>query len=278
MEITAWIRVVIFTAIMLSACRSDHLCREVSDLHWWILGIAGSVLIVIDGGITVTTVAAMLGSLLIVYDILSQSERTRIFSVILHITEAAMFLIPVLITKDVSRGYLAIPVYYVIFLILYMTGVLRGGADAKCMIVSAVMFLTAPAVSETLIGIPARMESVPLFPLSLLFHAALVTLIYMIFCCLRTGITSHGEVGFRPWKSMTVDDAEKSFVWPKQDVEKGKKVFVRGIPDDGVYDRLRSIGEEKVWVTPLIPFMIPITLAFIFMITVGNLLYLPFTV
>ncbi len=278
MEAAAWIRVVIFIVIMLSACRSDRLYREVSDIHWWIIGVSGAVLIVIDGGISVTTVTAAIGCLLIVYDILSQSEKPASFYVILHIAEAAMFLIPILIAKDVSEGYLAVPVYYVLFYILYITGILRGGADAKCMIVSAMMFLTAPAVIDTLISAPARMESFPLFPLSLLFHAALITLIYMLFRCLRTAVITHGEVGFRPWRLMNIDDAEKSFTWPKQDIEKGKKVFVRGIPDDGVYDRLRTAGEEKVWVTPMIPFMIPIALAFIFMITVGNLLYLPFSV
>jgi len=52
---------------------------------------------------------------------------------------------------------------------------------------------------------------------------------------------------------------------------------VRGAADEGAYDRLEAIGAKDVWVTPIIPFMIPIFMAVIFILTIGSLLNIPFS-
>ena len=76
---------------------------------------------------------------------------------------------------------------------------------------------------------------------------------------------------------MGIDDARKSHVWSKQDVVDGMIVNVKGVADDGAYDRLEAIGAKDVWVTPIIPFMIPILAAVVFILTIGSLLNIPFS-
>jgi preflagellin peptidase FlaK len=47
-------------------------------------------------------------------------------------------------------------------------------------------------------------------------------------------------------------------------------------PQDGaqaIFEALASLGRDKVWVTPKIPFLVPITLAMMFLVSVGNLMF-----
>jgi len=78
---------------------------------------------------------------------------------------------------------------------------------------------------------------------------------------------------------MDVSKAERSHVWPLEDVADGDLVRIR-IPDDdeieGIFSRLRDAGRTTVRVTPRIPFIIPIAAAAATVILIGNPLFLIF--
>jgi prepilin signal peptidase PulO-like enzyme (type II secretory pathway) len=59
-------------------------------------------------------------------------------------------------------------------------------------------------------------------------------------------------------------NGERKFVYfPKEDEE-----------ENAILDALQQAGVEKIWVTPKIPFLIPITISIVFSAVVGNVIML----
>ena len=277
--------IVITLAVMLSASYFDWRYREVPDLHWWVLGLSGIALTAVSLADVMTTEIAMMlfGSVMILFFILFDIELSRAASVIYIVMMAAMFICPLVSAFDdqAVKQLLVIPVCFVIFYILFSLGILRGGADAKCLMVMAMMFQLYPEIWDLpLIAIPAfNIQIVMSFPIAVLFHASLFSFAWLFWTVIRKIYRKDDPVEMYTlsWYRMSISEARKSHVWPKQDVVNGMIVNVRGIPDDGALDRLEAAGAEYVWVTPIIPFMVPITAAVIFILTIGSLLNIPFS-
>lgn len=272
-------------AVMLSASYFDWRYREVPDLHWWVLGLSGIALTVISlfDGMRLEWTMMILGSLMILYFILFDIEVSRTVSAVYLVVMAVLFIYPAVTAFDdqTVRRLLVIPVCFVIFYLMYMLGVLRGGADAKCLMVMAMMFQTYPEIWDLpLIANPLmNIQYVLSFPIAVLFHAALFSFAWLFWTVIRKIYRKKDPVQMVTLSCyrMSIDEARRSHVWPKQDVFDGMIVNVRGIPGDGALDRLEAVGAKDVWVTPIIPFMVPITAAVIFIITVGSLLNIPFS-
>jgi hypothetical protein len=73
---------------------------------------------------------------------------------------------------------------------------------------------------------------------------------------------------------MDVEEAKSKHVWPMEKVVDGQirtALFPRA-DDEGDWESLRAAGVERPWVTPKVPFLIPMTLAIPFSLLAGNLL------
>ena len=256
---------VVFVAL-LSSSYQDLVRREVSDIHWWVIGISGVISVAMDFqgtyGITVT-----IGSVLIIFDILCPLEIPRRMEYVLDTIIVCLFLIPVMISPNGEYVFetLSIIIPTIVFYVMYLMGILKGGADAKCLITLSILF-HGDVSSYAIMGTSAS----PLpFSLVLLFYAALLTMLYALSIMIRNVIEGNG-IGFHPWYRMGLDDARTSYVWSKQDVIDGSIAILKGVADEGVYDRLDSMGAKDVLVTPMIPFIIPITISFAFIILAGD--------
>ena len=277
--------IAITVAVMLSACYFDWRYREVPDIHWWVLGLSGIVLTAVSltDGMRLEWTMMLLGSVMILFFILFDIEVSRTVSVLYVIAMAVLFIYPAVTAFDdqTVRFFLVIPVCFVIFYLMFMLGVLRGGADAKCLMVMAMMFQTYPEISPfPLIPDPSfQIQTVFSFPIAVLFHAALFSFAWLFWTVIRKIYRRDDPVEMYSlsWYRMSIEEARRSHVWPKQDAVDGMIVNVRGIPQDGALDRLEAAGAKDVWVTPIIPFMVPITVAVIFILTVGSLLNIPFS-
>ncbi len=168
-------------------------------------------------------------------------------------------------------------VFYVIYLLMYIGGILRGGADAKCVIVLTIAFPFYPefwhfpiiAVSKGIIS------EVFVLSLTVLFYALLFSLSVVIYFVYRN--FKNGNTGRRIFSGymMDIHEAERSHVWPMDDVgENG--LYGISIPEcsKDIYERLREHGEKRIWVTPMIPFIVPLFVAFLFTGLLGNVLFL----
>ena len=275
----------ITAAVMLSASYSDWRSREVSDIHWWVLGLSGIILTAVSllDRMDLCTVMMLTGSAMILLYILLDVDLPPVMSMAYCAIMAAMFLYPAIVSfgdPDVKR-LLVIPICFVLFYLMFMFGILRGGADAKCLMVLAMMFQLYPDMGILpLISVPSlNVQMIFSFPVAILFHAALFSFAWLFWTVIRKIYRKEDPVEMYTlsWYRMSIDEARRSHVWPKQDAVGGMIVNVKGIPEDGALDRLEAAGAKDVWVTPIIPFMVPMTAAIIFVLTVGSLLNIPFS-
>ena len=285
MEWTLAAGIAVTAAVMLSASYFDWRYREVPDIHWWVLGISGIALTAVSLSDSMCLEIAMMltGSAMILLFILFDADIPPVMSAAYCIAMAAMFLYPAIVSFDDPdvRRLLVIPVCFVLFYVMYMFGILRGGADAKCLMVMAMMFQTYPAIGDLpLIPLPSlNVQVIFSFPVAILFHAALFSFAWLFWTVIRKIYRRDDPVEMYTlsWYRMSIDEARRSHVWPKQDAVGGMIVNVRGIPEDGALDRLEAAGAKDVWVTPIIPFMVPMTAAMVFVLTIGSLLNIPFS-
>ena len=227
-------------ATLASAAVQDHRSREVDDIHWAVVAGGGSVLasasdpMGLGQGASFCILAASL--LLTAYMLSGELSGTRAIPVVS--TAGVLYLMAYWISG--SAIVFASPSMFALFASMYWSRILRGGADAKAMMSLALAY------------------PIGIFPLSVLFLATILSMLYMVPVMRRNG-----------WRMSTtfevpLSEAVNMHVWPVEDVVGGKIVRVP-VPDDPgeVYARLSSHGCESVRVTPMVPFIVPIAAAFL---------------
>jgi len=166
-----------------------------------------------------------------------------------------------------------------VFYMFYVFGLIQGGADAKALMSLAILCPWYPPTGLPFVfsTVPSMVSAVIPFSLSLLFNSAIMFIVVPLGLALHNA--SKGDfagmmfLGYR----MRIDDASNSFVWPMERVE-GKKVVRIFFPSrdrrdlSRDLDALRRMGRKKVWVTPKMPFLVPMTIGFIVTIMFGNIL------
>ncbi|MBS3782441.1 MAG: prepilin peptidase [Candidatus Thermoplasmatota archaeon] len=167
--------------------------------------------------------------------------------------------------------------------ILYFFYILHGGADAKAVITLAILLpfypeipgLTNHAVSPEVVS---SMEIFFPFTLIILLNASLIVLIFPVvnfILNMYKGDLDIPKMFFGYKKS--VSKLEDSFVWPMEYYEDGR-LKTELFPRSGTDERIESLKQrdmETVWVTPKIPFILPISIGFIMSFIIGNpILYL----
>jgi preflagellin peptidase FlaK len=250
----------ILAAVLISASIHDIRTREVPDIHWIMLCAAGIVtmMITLPGGhITVERMMICAGSVMIAADILHDREWPPHLDAFFYLALAVMFIMPLMTAADdpMVMYSMAISVCYILFLTLFFTGTIKGGADVKCLISMSLMFPVYPALLNfSMVATSPLVSAVISFPVAVLFHAAVLSLLLTIPMAVRNII--RGDTGsprmFTGYR-MSAEDAAGAHVWP-----------IDAAPD----------SDGKVWVTPKIPFIVPITVAVFFVTFVGNVMFL----
>ena len=274
-------KLTVVMVMLIPACISDWRRREASDAAWFLIGVFGIVCMThtaFSDGMRWEYALMILGTVMILVDILWDFERKPLFKILFYICLALLFIIPMVSAFDdvLVRTFTVVPAAFLIFVGMFMSGLIRGGADTKCLIVLAMVFQTYPLFYEfPLIALPG-FETTLIFQFSLMvmFHAALFSVSLLFYNLIRN--LSRGErrfpqmlIGYR----MSTKDAREAHVWPMQTVVDGKVVMAKA-QEKSVIDDLEKAGEGEIWVTPMIPFLIPITVAVLFVALIGNLLFL----
>ncbi len=270
-------------AVLLSSAVSDWRKREASDLHWAVIMGIGCVLFAIrlyDAEASPVSYAAVASMAFMAADLLWERETGVKVDLALYLLIIASTVMAVFSLRDgdLLWNYMSIPVMYLLMNALYYSGVVRGGADAKAVIAVAFVCPLYPVFGDlSLIGIPSG--SLPLFVVpafSVFMIAALLTVLLAVPYAIANIARGDAEfpnmfAGIR----MGIDRAEKSHVWPMEDVVDGVlRSNMSGTEDPEVFQRLRAFGAEKIWVTLIIPFLVPITIAYAIVVFLGNPLFL----
>jgi preflagellin peptidase FlaK len=274
---------VITMAVLVSASLSDWRKTEISDAHWIILGVIGLMMFVSYSvyltGPRWEYACLTAGTALILLDIFWEKEFNPI---LFYPLLALLFVVPLYgnMQEDVFRAWASVPLCYLIFLGMYFMGIVRGGADTKCLIVLSVMFPIYPRFfGAPLIGIPDPVGQIFVFSVSVLFIAAMAAIPAVVYFAARNaredGFSRRMFSGYR----MPVSQAENAHVWPLDDIVDGEPIAIKIPKEDEIADiylRLKEAGHETVWVTPMIPFVIMITAATAVVALIGNPLFLIF--
>ena len=275
------IAAVLVLAILVSASVSDWRIREASDLHWIAIGAIAAVLFAIrisDEGMDPLAYVSVLSIILMTADLVWDRESGRLdLALYVFIAVSVVVSLFAMMDHDLLWTYISMPAMYLVMNVFYYTGIVKGGADAKAVIAIAFAFPSYPDM-DALPLIPVPSGTVPQFLIpafSVFFLAALLTILLAVVYLIINLIRGDREFPFMLAGYRTdVSALSESHVWPMEDIADGEPVrSLSGLEDPGIPQRLIEAGRDRVWVTPIIPFLIPITIAFAVILFIGNPLF-----
>ncbi len=167
----------------------------------------------------------------------------------------------------------------------YVARLLHGGGDAKALMTLAVLFPAIPfPESLPVMDLPEPMGLVFPFALSVLVNAALITvfvpLAFLVISAVR-GPLKLPEALFgypvepgaldpdRMWLlyELEAKDAEiERVLWPRRS-EAAREARARALA------RMHSRGDQAVYVSPKLPFMVPMLIGLLITVVVGNIIF-----
>lgn len=152
----------------------------------------------------------------------------------------------------------------------YVTGLITGGADAKAL-ASLALLAPLPLAGWTLpLGSPLPLAVTALTNGLIIALAVPVLLLVWNLATLELD-GARTLLGFRT----SLDKVDLRVVWPLEYVDdEGHHQVVAtpgGVPRDAFDpDALAAIGRDRVWVTPKVPFLVPLWLGFAAGVLVGD--------
>jgi preflagellin peptidase FlaK len=179
-------------------------------------------------------------------------------------------------------------IWLLLFYGFYNIGLPRGGADTKALMALVVVFPIYPIIQGINFNSPfyffinefPELGIAYIFPFafSVLMNAALIMLFYIISLFIFNAIKHdlkfpHSLLGYM----MPLNQVKHKFVWPMEKLEDGKRRLM-AYPDRDLniadeINNFHKLGIKQIWVTPKIPFLIPLTISVILTLTIGNILF-----
>jgi len=175
---------------------------------------------------------------------------------------------------DGQENYLIfIPIMIGLVYVLFQLRLIFGGADAKALMALAILVPVMPSIAQFPLFSNSIMpfswsifsNSIILFlfiPLSLLLYNVAKRNVKFPFCVL----------GYK----MSIKKAKEKFVWPLEKIKDGKRKFAympKNFDIDNELKEFEKLGIREIWVTPKIPFMIPLLAGFICAFIIGDILF-----
>lgn len=266
------------------AAVSDWRRREASDLCWIVLMAAGVMAFsvrIFECGLPAYAYLMPLSMVLMCVDLVWDREGGPKSDVLIYSGILITAAVPTALLWDneISGTFLSVPVIYLAMNLLYYTGIVKGGADAKAVIALAFLFPVYPdtGLIPFFVDVPdGQLPRVAVPAFSVFFMSTVLTMLTVPFYAILNVIRKDAETpfmfcGFR----MDLEKAKDSYVWPLEDVLNGERTrSISGTDDPEAFDRLSSAGADRIWVTPIIPFLIPIAVSAAIVILLGNPLFL----
>jgi preflagellin peptidase FlaK len=164
-----------------------------------------------------------------------------------------------------------IPIMIALMYAFFQLGLLFGGADAKALMALAILVPIQP-----LIGM------FPLWPSFLpgSFCIFLDALILFLFIPISLFFFNLGKRNLRFPHCLlgyviSVEKAKQTFVWPMEKIKNGERKLVympKNFDVDEELAEFQKLGITEIWVTPKIPFMIPLLAGFLAAFVLGDIL------
>lgn len=168
---------------------------------------------------------------------------------------------------------LFIPIMIGLVYVLFQMRLIFGGADAKALMAIAILVPFEPLIAD----FPIWKGSIMPFSWSIFSNSIIVFLFipisFLIFNIAKRNIKfPYALLGYK----MNIDKAREKFVWPLERIVDGKQKFLYMPKEFDVENELNELekhGIIEIWVTPKIPFMVPLLFGFIFAFIFGDILF-----
>jgi len=165
-----------------------------------------------------------------------------------------------------------VPIMIGLVYVLFQLRLIFGGADAKALMAIAILVPVMPAIGQLPLNKSLMPYSWSIFsnaiilflfiPITLLIYNATKKNIKFPYCVL----------GYK----MKIKKARQKFVWPLEKIKEGKRKFSYMPKDFDIENELaefEKLGIDEIWITPKIPFMIPLLAGFIVAFIIGDILF-----
>jgi preflagellin peptidase FlaK len=165
-----------------------------------------------------------------------------------------------------------IPFIIIIVYVLFQLGLIFGGADAKAIMAIAILVPFEPVFYEFPLNNSPMPFSWVIFQNSIVIFL-FVPLSLFVYNLIRRDIRfPHCFLGYR----MSLQKAKEKFVWPLERIVDGHTRFSyvpHSFESDDIYEDFEKIGMKHIWVTPKVPFMIPLVVGFVLSFIFGDFLF-----
>jgi preflagellin peptidase FlaK len=270
----------------------DVRTRRVPNQFWIMLSLLGAALIPLriltdEESIEFLLVLVPIGAILsdVYHDVEGDSAFARSLPALKYgVALASTVSLGILWIDDAYfQPLLAVPILMMVFVVMYILDIIKGGADAKALMALAILFPTAPVLWGFPLISPEYETMEVLFPFALgVLVDAAFAVVFLPALFLVRNLASRDIKFPQMLLGYRIDtNAEKpGFVWLMERMEEGKHRYsTRPKGDEDICDelsRLRENGVSRAWVTPKIPFILPIFAGLILATGVGNVLFLLF--
>ena len=288
------LRLVLSLSVLAYASFLDLRTRKVPNVYWIGLGVAGLGLILIQlyvDDMPIEYLLVFVPILAILADVYLGSEEETTRAKLTTFGKYALALGSILALAyqyggdEYFQHLLAIPIIMLFVVVMYMLDIVRGGADAKALISLSILFPFYPAFGSLpfIHGETSAAETLLPFSFSILVNAAIiVALTPLVFLARNLSRKEFAfPLGLLGYKLDTAEIANKH-VWLMESIMDGKLVtHVRPRKQEDQkadIELLASSGYKRVWVTPKIPFIVPMLVSLILTTVVGNILLLIFPI
>jgi preflagellin peptidase FlaK len=173
---------------------------------------------------------------------------------------------------DQALYLIFIPIIIGIVYVFFQLRLIFGGADAKAIMALAILVPFQPLFY----GFPLFSSPMPfswvVFSNSIVIFLFVPLSLFMYNLIKRDIRFPHCFLGYR----MSLKKAEQNFVWPLERIVDGHKRFSyvpHSFDSDDVYESFKELGLKHIWVTPKVPFMIPLLIGFVCSFIIGDLLF-----
>jgi preflagellin peptidase FlaK len=201
-------------------------------------------------------------------------RAANILWVIMGIVGAILLVIQYLDGGFPNIWYLVfIPIMIALMYAFFQMRLLFGGADAKALMALAILIPIQPIMWT----FPLLRHDFSLPGSWIIFANATILFLFIPISLLLYNLIKrnikfpHCLLGY----VITVEKAKQTFVWPMEKIKDGKRKLVympKNFDVDEELAEFEKLGITEIWVTPKIPFMIPLLAGFLAAFFLGDIL------
>lgn len=240
--VVMFVAFLVVVAVMVSASISDFRTREILDYHWIVIGAVGITVALLTYDLLPGALLAAGYGMFMLFMFSGRVEGK--VSGIVIVTGSALLIASSYVSESLFP--MATLAMTLLFLAMYFLKMMKGGADVKALVVLSFVFPAYPEFG-TLIWEAVYPSGYVFNPVFSSFAIAVVlSTVYAI------AVNYRRSGGERISSYVTTrEDAEGSFVW-----------------------KLQEVDGDHVRVTPMIPFLVPLTAGLLISVILGSPFFL----